>query len=133
MIQVFFVMIVSNISHKAALIYSPYGTAQLQDNVCTHQEHVQNASGMHAGCTWDVFRTRLAQNLVIKLLLDRLTRLPRSFSPDMGRIQNACGTRLECVQNTSGTCANINLELSCTVYQVVWTLLSLTLIVCLPP
>jgi len=40
------------------------------------------------------------------------------------RVQNACETHLECVQDASGMRANITLELSCTItYNLPWLLL----------
>jgi len=96
-----------------------YGTAQLQGNVCTR-----------AGCIWDVRkmcpeRAREAsmqvQNLMIKLQQNVrkchvLFRQTCETSRMCARhVRNACRMHLECVQDASGMCANVTLELSCTI------------------
>ena len=87
-----------------------YSAAQLQGNVCMGLECMRDASGMHAGHVWDACEmyperaqdaSMQAQNLTIHLQQD-LHNCHAFFFPER-------------VQNTSGTHANVTLELSCTI------------------
>ena len=68
---------------------------------------------MHPECAWDA--SMQVQNLAIKAAV-RCTWVPCPFLLD-GMHWNACETHLKCMQDVSGTCANVTLELSCTVLQ----------------
>ena len=104
-----------------------YGTAQLQGNIHTHLEHVQDVSRMCVRCVWNVCETHpeharktcpehaqdrfvQVQNFAIKLRLDL-----HNFHALFGQIQDTSRMRVRCVQDMSGMRANVTLELSCTV------------------